>query len=205
MAGGRDLTTTIKPEELTRIRALLAENPPMPVDPDAIAEYPRMLYHSSYLENQQAWKDEADPLKKKLFVEKMKVAVHIVTDVDEEMEFLADGWKHSPADFLDPSKDPRVPVGREARKNALSQRLSREDEIRNLTLRLAELTGRPLSTQIDALEPGQTLVAKAGTYSEAPRAKRAYTKRKRRITRRRPSQVAAARAAVGDTEPPEQS
>ncbi len=118
----------------------------------------------------------------------MAVAVHIVQDTDEHEDFLRDGWKESPADFLDPDKDPRIPVGRELRRAAMQNKLSKEDEIRHLQLRLAELQGRQAPVEAAATE----------------RPKRTYTKRKRRITRRRPSQVAAARAAV-EGDPPTQS
>jgi len=177
MARGEDLTKTLAPSELARIRTLLAENPPDMPEPGAITQYPRMLFHASYLENQLEWKKTKDELLKKTFVEKMVVATHIVTDVDEEEEFLLDGWKHSPADFLPPEKDPRVPVGRELRKSLTQQRLSREDEIQQLKLRLAELTGRP-APQVDA----------------AP-TRRPY-KRRSKLRARRPSQLAKARAAV---------
>jgi hypothetical protein len=178
MARGTDLSKSLDPAELTRIRALLAENPPNLPEPGAVTQYPRMLFHASYLEAQQEWKKTKDETIKKVCVEKMAVAVHIVTDVEEEEEFLLDGWKHSPADFLPPDKDPRIPVGRELRKALGQQRLSREDEIQSLRLRLAELTGRT-----------------APAVAEPVREKRPYTRRKKLRTRRT-SQVAKARAAV---------
>ncbi len=181
----RDLTTTIQPSELQRIRALLAENPPQAFDENAAADYPRMLFNGTYLDSQREWKDNPDPLLKKKFAEKMVFSTHVVFDIDEEQDALLDGWKRSPADFLDPSKDPRIPVGREARKVALSQKLSQADEIRALTLRLAELTGRPVEQSAPVVEA---------------RAKRQYTRRKKRLTRRRPAHVAA--AAVSDPPAP---
>ncbi len=183
MARGGDLTKTLGADELARVRALLAENPPDMPEPGQVTQYPRMLFHKNYLDNQQAWKDEVDDLKKKKFVEKMASSVHIVLDIEEEEEFLLDGWKRSPADFLPPDKDPRIPVGREARRVAAQQRLSREDEIQQLRLRLAELTGRQ---------------APMATEAPAPR------RRRRRTIRRRPSQVAKA-TAVADGPPPVQS
>ncbi len=180
MARGTDLSKTLDTAELTRIRALLAENPPNLPEPGAVTQYPRMLFHASYLEAQVGWKGTKDELAKKTFIEKMQVATHIVIDVEEEEEFLLDGWKHSPADFLPPDKDPRIPIGRELRKSLTQHRLSREDEIQQLKLRLAELTGRP------------------APQAAAPVSKRPY-KRRSKLRAKRPSQVAAARAAIEST------
>lgn len=178
MPRGGDLTKTLDPAELTRIRALLAENPPDLPEPGGRVLYPTMLFHSSYLDAQLEWKKTKDELVKKTLIEKMQVATHTVIDADEAEEFLLDGWKRSPADFLAPDRDPRIPVGRELRKSLSQQRLSREDEIQQLKLRLAELTGRP-----------------APTVEVAPVTRRPY-KRRSKLRARRPSQVATARAAV---------
>lgn len=152
MARGQDLTKTLEQAEILRLRALLAERPDLSDMPEGGGEYPRMLFHESFLEAQRAWKKQPHPETKKTASEAMAFATHVVFDADEETEYLADGWKRSPADFLPPEKDPRIPVGREARKAHAQQAQSREREIRELRARLAELTGEiaPLPVPVAA-------------------------------------------------------
>jgi hypothetical protein len=139
MPRGTDLTTTLNAAELARVRSMLAQQPPEETDPALLAAFPRMLYHETYLENQAQWKTETDETKKKVFHSRMGMAIQVVHDVDELHEYLLDGWKESPADFLPPDKDPRVPIGREARKAEAQRAMSVQDEIAMLTARLAAL------------------------------------------------------------------
>lgn len=136
----RDLTQTLDAVELRRIRALLAESQP-DLDPDAMTQYPRMLYHAGFYEAQQAWVRETDERAKKLQMERMAALVKIVTNEDDEQDLLLDGWKREHVAFLPADQDPRIPVGREARIAARQGHLSKDEEIRRLRLRLAELTG----------------------------------------------------------------
>lgn len=142
MARGQDLTKTLDPKEVNRLRALLAKSPELDEDfGESGGDYPRMLYNEKFLDAQHRWQTDLDPLLKKRATEEMRLATQVVFDIDEETDYLKDGWKHSPADFLDSAHDPRIPRGREARKASAQQRASAKDEIVQLRRRLAELEG----------------------------------------------------------------
>lgn len=189
MNGGLNLrVTTLDKDELTRVRALIAEQPP--IEPGQVGRYPQMLYHSSYGEAQTDWRKNPDELQKKTAAEKMKTSTVIVFDAEEELEFLEDGWKRSPADFM--AVDPRVPVGREAKRAAAAQALSRDDEILMLQRRLAELRGTPVFTG-----------PKTDDDPTPVRTRKPRTVKGRRPTRA--AALAAARLAVQSDAPPAES
>lgn len=196
MARGADLTKVLDPAEVARLRTMLAENPVIAPEPGAIVEYPRMLYHSSYVAASLSWRTDTNELVKRTAAEKMRLATHEVIDVDEEEDFLLDGWKHSPADFM--AIDPRIPAGREARRASFYDAKNRETEIRELRLRLAELTGTPVPVATpDPADYAQAVGSLVGSAALSP--KRSHKKQRRSLPRR-PSQVAAARQAVETTE-----
>lgn len=125
--------------EIQRLRALVAQRPDLSDMPEAGGDYPRMVYHEKFVQAQQDWKDATDPNVQKVAAQRMKLATHTVFDSEEEMEFLADGWRLSPADFM--AHDPRIPMGREARKAGKAQEQSKDDRILALRRQLAALTG----------------------------------------------------------------
>jgi hypothetical protein len=132
---------TLDPRELARLRLLLEERPDLQDDPNVGGAYPKMLFHTSYYEWQQKWKTELDELEKPKHAAMMVRATKKVFSEDEELEYVADGWRESPADHLTADQDPRIPRGMEARKAAKDKKLSAEQEIFQLRRRLAELTG----------------------------------------------------------------
>lgn len=189
MARGDDLTKQLDTKELARLRAILAENPVEELPPGTLTRYPRMLYHESFVEAQLSWKEDPRPEIKKLAAEKMKVATVVVFDPDEEAEYLQDGWRRSPADFM--KIDPRIPVGREARRAQIQTKQSRQAEITELKLRLAELMGqRPADDEKDGPEaPEPARVA-------APRAARGPYKKRKAGRQTRAPRTAAIKADV---------
>lgn len=188
MAFGELRTKTLDPGEVARLRALLADNPTIEPSPDALSKYPRMVYRAGYLEVVQEWRGEVDELKKKKLFEQRKALEFIVFDAEEEEQFLLDGWKRSPADFMDATRDPRLPVGREARKAAAQRAYSKEEEIQQLRLRLAELTGR-------VAEAAPVVVDTLQADTIIPTKRRGRPRKKLIVTQRR-SPIAAARAAA---------
>jgi hypothetical protein len=83
--------------------------------------------------------------------------------------------------------DPRIPVGREAKRVAAQQKMSREEEIEALMLRLAELRGEPV-LQAPSGESRQEEVIER---SAAPR-------RRGKGKKRRPSRLRAAKQNIAD-------
>ena len=187
----RDLTTALDPIEARRRQALLT--PPMVVaaDPNEGADYPRMLFSKAYVDAERAWRDAIDPLEQQQHAEAMKRGYVLVFSLEEEDEYLQEGYKSSPADHM--AVDPRIPVGREARKSLAARRLSDADELRALRRRYAGLTGRNLEEEpepapVEAVVIGSTTSAMhTADQEKAPASAR---------RRGRPPRVASTTASV---------
>lgn len=153
----RDVSKVLSDAETIKLRALLAQTPDIQVDSALGQEYPKMLFHPSYIEMYRLVKDHPDPLVKKEAQQKMSRVLVVVHDIDTEEDYITDGWRADPNDFIVMSKedgglgeaDPRVPVGREGRRASAMKKQDRETELRDLRRRYAELTGKHLS-EVDA-------------------------------------------------------
>jgi hypothetical protein len=136
---------SMNPQKLQQLRVLLGDMPDFDA-PESGAEYKKMLFHEEYYAAQQAWRAASTPEAQRIEAAKMKAATVTVYDLEEELEYTADGWRASPADFagqIEAMKvDPRIPVGREARLAAKEKRESVADELARIRRRLAELTGQ---------------------------------------------------------------
>lgn len=156
----RDVSKVLSDAETVKLRALLAQTPDIPVDDSFGQEYPKMLFHNAYIELYRLVKNHPDPLVKKEAQEKMRTVIVIVHNIEDEEEYLADGWKADPCDIITApvaeggmgEVNPRIPTGREGRRADRQQKASREQELRNLRRRYAELTGRKLAED-DEPEP----------------------------------------------------
>ena len=136
---GRDLTKSLDEKEVRRLRTLLADNPQISEAPEAGGDYPKMMYGKGYIEAEAELRRNPDPLVKKAQVETMRQLVTVVWDSEEESQAIEDDWRSSPADFLPPDKDPRIPRGAEGRRAAVQKKLTIAEERMRLTQRLREL------------------------------------------------------------------
>lgn len=144
----RDVTKTLSDTEVAKLRALLSQNPEIIEDESLGGEYPKMLFHPKYVTNMLTYKTAEDPIVKKAAKEQMRRLVLVVEDIETEEEYLGDGWRTSPAEIMIRDlglDDPRIPKGREARRQQAINRVDRETELRQLRRRYAELTGHPFS------------------------------------------------------------
>ncbi len=194
----RDVSKVLSDAETLKLRALLAQTPDLPISDQLGQEYPKMLFHNAYIELYRLIKNHPDPLVKKEAQEKMRNVIVIVHNIEDEEEYLADGWKHDPCDIITAPVEeggmgevnPRIPTGREGRRADRQNKATREQELRNLRRRYAELTGRKLA---DDDEPAMPLAAVTEVPPPAPKPSAPTSKR---------DKVAAAtrRATGGDLE-----
>lgn len=162
----RDVTKILSDSDLLKLKALLSQTPDKPIDPDAFEEYPKMLFDPGWLVGYRLIQNNTDPLIVKEAKEKMKMLQVIVWNIDEEEEYLLDGWKADPNVFIIEENiakgmknpDPRVPIGREGRRAAEHAKLTRQQELAQIRRRFAELTGKRLSDEPEA-EDAPVMVA----------------------------------------------
>lgn len=152
----RDLSKVLAPAEVDRLQRMLRQHPEIAPDENEGGEYPKMLYSEKFGAVQAIFKDHLDPLEKKKAVEQLRHLYVIVWNAEDEIEYLKDGYKASPADFLPESEDTRIPRGREARLAGTQKKQSMEDELRNLRRRYAQLTGQELEDTMPAPKVGKT-------------------------------------------------
>lgn len=153
----RDLTKVLNDAEVVKLRALLAQSPDLPVDDHGWQEYPKMLFHRDYIDLYRLVKSHPDPLVKKEAQQNMRRVLVIVHDIGTEEDYLADGWRTDPNEFIVASiadgglgeVDPRIPTGREGRRAHQTAKATREAELRELRRRYAELTGTRLADDHD--------------------------------------------------------
>lgn len=166
----RDVTRILSDAELIKLRALLAQSPVQtPLEEDEFKDYPKMLYAPEWVTCYRLIKDHPDPLIKKEAMEKLKHVQVQVFDAETEEEYLLDGWKRDPNDFIVEANiaagmtnpDPRVPTGREARRASAMNKRDREAELRDIRLRYAELMGI-------TIDEDPTLQGTAHVPAEAP-------------------------------------
>lgn len=153
----RDVTKVLSEADTLKLRALLAAQPEI-ADSGLGAEYPKMLYAADYWPLYVAVKTNPDPLKKKEAQQAMQHVIIVVHDLEVEEDYLADGWRDDPVKHLIEAgeADPRTPHGREGRRAVASAKIQREEELRDLKRRYAELTGIRLkdAEEADAPNPG---------------------------------------------------
>lgn len=158
----RDLSKVLSEAELIKIRALLDQNPDLIGTHERGGEYPKMLVHDDYLELLLMKEGTQDPVIKKECTEKLRRCVLVVTNIEDEEEYLADGYKTTLAAVMTDAKcadgtlrygllDPRIPTGREGKRARVDAARSREAELQDLRRRYAELTGRRLADEPEAL------------------------------------------------------
>ena len=175
----RDLTKVLSDAEAVKLRALLAQTPDIPVDEHFGEEYPKMLFHADYLPLYRLIKEHPDPLVKKEAQAKMGRVIVVVHTIEDEEEYLSDGWKTQPAELMVAAGevDPRIPTGREGRRAGKMRDADREHELRTLRRRYAELTGKkfvddePTPVQVAAAAKAAA-PAKKATAPAAPSSKR---------------------------------
>ena len=154
---------SMNPRKLQQLRALMSDlemgEMLQEQDTDELGEYPKILYHEQFYAAQQAWKNATTPEAQRTEAAKMKTAQVKVWDLEDELEYTADGWKANPADFLagpdhpELPQDPRIPTGREARLASRQKRESVEEEIARIRRRLTELTGTVEADPVQAAAP----------------------------------------------------
>lgn len=137
----RDLSKILSDADTLKLRALLAQHPDVE-STGILDEYPKMLFSPGYWERYIFIRTTKDPVARKEAVQQIHNFVVAVHDIETEEEYLTDGYKTDPVQFLLDAgeKDPRVPTGREGRRALEDERVSREQEIRNLKRRFAQLT-----------------------------------------------------------------
>lgn len=159
----RDLTKILSAAETLKLRALLSQQPDIPIDSSFGQEYPKMLYERNYVDLYRLVKSHPDALVRKEAQQGMTRVIVIVHDIETEEDYLADGWRNDPNDFITMSLedgglgevDPRIPVGKEGRRADKMNRQTREHELRDLRRRYAELTGVRLADAPEAaVDPG---------------------------------------------------
>lgn len=172
----RDVTKVISDAEYVKLRALLAQTPDLPVDDNFGKEYPKMLYHPNFVELYRLVKSHPDPLVKKEAQQKMNTVVIIVHTIEDEEDYLSDGWVNDPNEIMTRSKedggmgeaDSRIPTGREGRRSSAMNKANRESELREIRRRYAELTGRKLAEDDLPAEPVAAAPAVMGQTFEPP-------------------------------------
>jgi hypothetical protein len=141
----RDVTKILSEADLLKLRDLLRDAP-MPQTVQSFTEYPRMLFAPDWYPLWVITKNETDHLKVKQAQEQIKKHQVIVDNLEDEEDYLTDGWVSDPNElataFLE--KDPRIPDGRAGRIAAKDARHAREKELIDIRRRYAELTGRRL-------------------------------------------------------------
>lgn len=183
----RDVSKVLSDAEFVKLRGLLSQQPGG-LDPFAPAEfkdYPRVLYHPDWLTCWRIIKTSPDELLKKEAKEKMKHVQVIVHDAEMEEDYLLDGWRSDPNDLIVEfntlngvaNPDPRVPTGREGRRAKANAAQTREDELRHLRLRYAELMGTTIESDTPESRPverAQSAVPEpiADPARDAPRPRR---------------------------------
>jgi hypothetical protein len=199
----RDVSKILTDAEVLSLRALLKqvdEAAPGTGGSYEFLGYPKILYAPAWLMLWRISKDHPDPLVRKQNRAELRKYQVIVTDLEMEEEYLADGWVSDPNDLIvaealkvnpnDQHPDPRVPWGREGRRAAAEQRRDRDRELADIRRRYAELTGRRLLDEVtvaaDAVDPAgpdEDLTDEPAALAEAaPVAPRPRTARPRQQT-----------------------
>jgi hypothetical protein len=178
----RDVSKILSDADLLKLRALLDGTTGNSAS-GGFLEYPKMLFHPEWLTPWRLVKDHPDPLVRKEAQQKLPALQVIVHDIEMEEEYLADGWRTDPNEFIVADNeahgvahpDPRVPKGREGRLARKSQAEAADLELANLRRRYAELTGRRLLDEATT-EDEMPLAATAEPQVSAPAPRRAASK-----------------------------
>lgn len=174
----RDVSKILSDADLLKLRALLDGTTGNSATNGGFLEYPKMLFHPEWLTPWRLVKDHPDPLVRKEAQQKLPALQVIVHDIELEEEYLADGWRSDPNEFIVADNeangvahpDPRVPKGREGRLARKTQAEAAEIELANLRRRYAELTGRRL---LDEATADELPIAAAEPQVSAPAPRRA--------------------------------
>lgn len=159
----RDVSKVLSDAEFVKLRGLLSQQPGGldPFAPTEFRDYPKVLYHPDWLTCWRIIKTSPDELLKKEAKEKMKQVQVIVHDAEQEEDYLLDGWRSDPNELITEfnvkngvaNPDPRVPTGREGRRARAQAQLTKDEEIRHLRLRYAELMGTPIESDTPDARP----------------------------------------------------
>lgn len=203
----RDVSRILSDADLIKLRELLKAAPSGPMaDTHAFQDYPRMLFAPGWVECYRILKEGEDHLVRKQASETMRKLQVIVPDVEAEEEYLLDGWKSDPNEFVillnaadglvdatGQGVDPRIPTGREGRRASHMKKLDMQHELANIRRRYAELTGRKLADDDAGVAAAPTEHIIAPPFADTP-AKAGTTKQQRvqAATRRATGQSASA-------------
>lgn len=182
----RDVSKVLSDAEFVKLRGLLSQQPGGldPFAPTEFRDYPKVLYHPDWLTCWRIIKTSPDELLKKEAKEKMKQVQVIVHDAEQEEDYLMDGWRSDPNDLITEfnikhgvaNPDPRVPTGREGRRARAQAQLTKDEEIRHLRLRYAELMGTPIESDTPDARPVERAEAAVPAIladpADAPRPRR---------------------------------
>lgn len=151
----RDVSKILSDAEVTKLKALIAQAPNLATGPDEFQDYPKMMFHPDWLEVWKVMARHPDPLLRKEAQEKLRIVQVIVHNLEDEEEYLADGWVNDPNQIIidKEGRDPRVPTGRESRRAKADEKRDRERELAEIRRRYAELTGRRLADEPTQAEP----------------------------------------------------
>lgn len=201
----RDVSKILSDADLLKLRALLDGTSGNSATSGGFLEYPKMLFHPEWLTPWRLVKDHPDPLVRKEAQQKLPALQVIVHDIEMEEEYLADGWRSDPNEFIVADNeahgvahpDPRVPKGREGRLARRSQAEAADLELANLRRRYAELTGRRLLDEetVAVEDDAPALAAVATPQAPAPAPRRAAAKKTPPTSKREQVAQAARRAA----------
>lgn len=184
----RDVSKILSDAEVLALRQILSQQNLAPVEPGAFAEYPKVLYVEEFITLSRLIKDHPDPVVKKEARQKLPRTIVIVTTFEEEEEYLEDGWRTDPNEFViemnlregvsEERADPRRPGGREGRMAARDLKSQRAAELRSLKRRYLELTGQRIERDDVSDEPEDGLgQAMAAEEEAAPTPTSARTRR----------------------------
>lgn len=174
----RDVSKILSDAEVLALKQLLSQQNLGPIEPGAFKEYPKVLYVEEFVTLSRLIKEHPDPLVKKEAKQKLSRTYVVVTDFEEEQEYLEDGWKTDPNEFIiemnikagmsEAKADPRRPGGREGRMAAKSLKAQREAELRHLKRRFIELTGQRIEGADLSDDPSEDLGASLAADDVVP-------------------------------------
>jgi hypothetical protein len=165
----RDVSKVLSDAEVIKLRQMLSGLPEGSGESQGFEEYPKMLFHKEWYSCYRLVKDHPDPLVQKEAKNRIKKYEIIVHNIEEEEDYLADGWIRDPNDLVIQANieegrptefcDPRVPVGREGRRARAAIQQDKKARLAQIRREYAELTGKLISdadtteaTEVDTID-----------------------------------------------------
>lgn len=159
----RDVSKVLSDAEVIKLREML-RGLPEAAPASSFEEYPKMLFHPEWYGFYRLAKESPDPLAQKEAKMKIRTFQVIVHNIEEEEDYLAEGWVGDPNDLaiaanlaINPESqhaDPRQPFGREGRRQRAASQRDRQARLEAIRREYAELTGTriadaPVASDID--------------------------------------------------------